>query len=99
MGITDAENIETLWSMWRWVLRIAPKGYVAPIASLFSAVSYEKGDGALAQRSLDRAFDDDPKYPLAKLLRRVYAAGWPPESFTRMRADLHPKVCASLFGE
>jgi hypothetical protein len=99
MGITDAENIETLWSMWRWVLRIAPKGYVAPIASLFSAVSYEKGDGALAQRSLDRAFDDDPKYPLAKLLRRVYAAGWPPESFARMRADLHPKVCASLFGK
>ena len=98
MGITDPENIQMLWSMWRWLMRIAPKGYVAPIASLFSAVSYEKGDGAMAQRALDRAFADDPRYPLAKLLRRVFAAGWPPESFANMRADLHPKVCAALFG-
>jgi len=32
------------------------------------------------------------------LLRRVYCAGWPVESFAAMRAELHPKVCASLFG-
>lgn len=99
MGITNSENIEELWSMWRWLLRIAPSGFVAPVASLFSAVSYERGDGALAQRALDRAFLDDAKYPLAKLLRRVYAAGWPPASFSQMRAELHPKVCATLFGE
>lgn len=99
MGITDPQNIETLWAMWRWLLRITPKGFVAPIASLFSAVSYEKGEGALAQRALDRAFQDDANYALAKLLRRVYAAGWPPASFSNMRADLHPKVCASLFGQ
>ena len=99
MGITDSENIETLWSMWRWLLKIAPKGFIAPIAALFSAVSYEKGDGAMAQRALDRAFVDDMRYPLAKLLRRVFAAGWPPESFANMRKELHPKICANLFQE
>ncbi|CAB4757443.1 unannotated protein [freshwater metagenome] len=99
MGITSNENIETLWEMWRWLLQITPAGYVAPAASLFSAVSYEKGELALASKSLDKSLTDDPRYPLALLLRRVYAAGWPPESFMAMRKDLHPKVCAALFNE
>jgi hypothetical protein len=99
MGITNSENIETLATMWHHILRIAPKGYIAPAATLFASVSYENGDGAMAQRALDRAFEDDLGYPLAKLLRRVFAAGWPPSSFTAMRAELHPKICACLFGE
>ena len=99
MGICSEENIETLWSMWRWLMRLAPGGYIAPVATLFSVASYERGDGALAQRALERALEDDPQYPLAKLLRRSFAAGWPPSSFATMRADLHPKVCAKLFGE
>jgi len=99
MGLTDSENIEVLWTMWRWLLSIAPAGFIAPVASLFSAVSYEKCDGELAFKSLDQALRDDNKYPLALLLRRVYAAGWPPESFAIMRKELHPKVCAALFSE
>ncbi|CAB4706606.1 MAG: DUF4192 family protein [Actinobacteria bacterium] len=99
MGITDSENIEHLFNMWRWLLQIAPVGHLAPIASLYSAVSYEKGDTALALAALDQALCDDPKYPLALLLRRVYLAGWPAESFATMRMELHPKVCAALFSE
>lgn len=99
MGITNEENLDTVWAMWRWLMRIAPDGYVAPVATLFAVTSYERGDGALAQKALERAFDDDSKYPLARLLRRSFAAGWPPSSFAQMRADLHPKVCAKLFGE
>lgn len=98
MGMTSEETSEQLWDMWRWLLRIAPPGYVAPVAVIFASMSYERGDGALAQRALDRAFDDDPKYQMAKLLRRTFAAGWPPSTFTQMRADLHPKICAVLFG-
>lgn len=99
MGITTSENIESLQTMWHWLMRAAPKGYIAPVATLFAAVAYENGDGALAGRALDRAFEDDLTYSLAKLLRRVFAAGWPPESFTRMRGELHPKICAAIFGE
>ena len=98
MGMTTEETSEQLWDMWRWLLRIAPPGYIAPVAVIFATMSYERGDGALAQRVLDRAFDDDPKYQMAKLLRRTFAAGWPPSTFTQMRADLHPKICAALFG-
>ena len=96
MGITTEENIELLWSLWRSILQISPAHFVAPVATLLSATCYEMGDMDLALRALDRALEDDSKYPMAKLLRRVYAAGWPPLSFREMRRDLHPKVCASL---
>jgi len=97
MGLATPEDSLSLWAMWRWVLRIAPKGYVAPVAVIFATASYERGEGALAQRSLDRAIEDDAGYQMAKLLRRTFAAGWPPESFSAMRAELHPKICAHLF--
>ena len=99
MGIVCEENIETMWQMWRHLMKIAPSGYIAPVATLFSAVNYERGDGAMATKSLEKALEDQPNYPLAKLLKRVYAAGWPPESFAKMRGELHPKVVATLFGE
>ncbi|MEJ0014361.1 MAG: DUF4192 family protein [Actinomycetota bacterium] len=97
--MSTTETSDLLWDMWRWLLRIAPRGYVAPVSTIFAAMSYERGDGALAQRALDRAFEDSPKYQMAKLLRRTFAAGWPPSAFTQMRADLHPKICAAIFGD
>ena len=97
LGSHDETSIDFYWAMWRYLTRIAPAGFVAPIASLFAALSYERGEGALAQRALDRALSDDPSYSLASLLRRVFSAGWPPESFAAMRKDLHPKVCAGIF--
>ena len=98
MGMTTAETSDQLWDMWRWLMRTAPVGYVAPVAVIFATMSYERGDGALAQRALDRAMVDSPGYQMAKLLRRTFAAGWPPSAFTQMRADLHPKICAAIFG-
>ena len=99
MGFTTSENIETVSSMWRWLLEIAPSGQIAPVAALHSAISYEQGKSEIALTSLALAIDDQKTYPLALLLRRVYAANWPPESFATMRKDLHPKVCAALFSE
>jgi hypothetical protein len=99
MGFTTTENIETVSSMWQWLLEIAPSGHIAPVAALYSAISYERGNGELAVDTLNKALADQESYPLALLLRRVYAANWPPESFATMRKDLHPKVCAALFSE
>jgi len=99
--ISRPNNGSNTWNVgdtWRWLLTIAPRGYVAPAAVIFAAFSYEQGEGALAQRALDRAFEDDSNYQMAKLLRRTFAAGWPPSAFTQMRSDLHPKICSALFG-
>lgn len=98
LGAHDEENFDTYFQMWRHLMRIAPAGFVAPIASLCAALAYESGDGALAHRALDRALADTNGYSLALLLRRVFTAGWPPASFAAMRRELHPKVCAGIFG-
>lgn len=98
LGSHTDETADCYWMMWRELLVIAPRGFVAPIACLCAAMAYERGDGALAHKVLDRALADDDQYSLAHLLRRVFTAGWPPESFTAMRAELHPKVVAGIFG-
>jgi hypothetical protein len=97
LGSVTEERSTTFFDAYRWLMRMAPVGYVAPIASIFAAICYERGDGALAQRALQRAIDDDPQYPLADLLRQLFATGKRPEIFREMRAELHPKVCASIF--
>ncbi len=98
LGSHTPETSDWYWQMWRELLVAAPRGFVAPIASVFAALAYERGEGALAQRALDRALADDEKYSLALLLRRVFTAGWPAQSFTAMRKELHPKVVAGIFG-
>ena len=97
MGVHQEDTYDLYFAMWRELLRLAPIGLVAPIACIVAAMAYENGDGALAQRALDRAIADDASYPLAALLRRVFSAGWPPQSFAQMRAELHPKVIATIF--
>ncbi len=97
LGVHSEDTYDLYFTMWRELLRLAPPGFVAPIACIVAAMAYEGGDGALAQKALDRAIGDDEKYPLAALLRRVFNAGWPPESFAQMRNELHPKVIASIF--
>jgi hypothetical protein len=98
LGAHSDENLDSYFLMWRRLMRIAPSGFIAPVASLFAALAYESGDGALAHRALDRALADINGYSLALLLRRVFTAGWPPQSFAAMRRELHPKVCAGIFG-
>ena len=99
LGVHSEDTFDIYFTMWRELLRLAPRGYVAPIACIVAAMSYESGDGALAQKALDRALVDDERYPLAGLLRRVFNAGWPPESFAQMRRELHPKVIDAIFEE
>jgi hypothetical protein len=98
LGSHDEESITAYRTMWLHLLRSAPTGYVAPVATLAAAIAYETGDGALAKAALARAFDDAPTYSLATLLQRVFSAGWPPHSFAGMRSELHPKVTAGIFG-
>lgn len=98
LGSHDDQSADKYWSMWRYLLRIAPLGYIAPIASLCAGLAYERGDGALANSALDIALTDEAGYSLALLLRRVFTAGWPSASFAAMRHELHPKVCAGIFG-
>ena len=97
MGSVKEEKINLYFDAYRWLMKIAPTGYIAPIASVFAAICYERGDGALAQRVLTKALLDDEKYPLALLLKELFTRGKRPEIFREMRAELHPKVCDAIF--
>ena len=98
MGLATDENKDELFNLWYWLMNLAPKGYIAPAACIFAACAYESGEVELAHTAILSALADCPNYPLALLLRRVFTAGWPADSFAQMRAQLHPKICTSLFG-
>ena len=97
LGCMTLDELSDHVRLWQWVVRIAPTKFVAPPATVLSAISYEVGEPALAESSLDMALQADPEYPLALLLKRVFAAGWPAETFATMRTDLHPKISAAIF--
>jgi Domain of unknown function (DUF4192) len=98
LGCHTEQTLLAYWAMWRDLLRIAPPKFVAPVASLFAAIAYENGEGALAHRALDRAIEDDSEYSLSRLLRRVFSSGWPPSGFAQLRSELHPRVTNTIFG-
>lgn len=97
LGTHSETTFDTYWNMWLYLVRIAPVGFVAPVACLFATLAYERGDSELAYRALDRATADQPKYSLTLLLRRVFGSGWPAGAFAAMRIELHPKVTAGIF--
>jgi hypothetical protein len=97
LGSHNDENLSTYLAMWHNLTIIAPTGFIAPVACLFASLVYENGDSELALKAIERALRDDPSYSLAILLRRVFKAGWPPRSFSAMRAELHPKIVATIF--
>ena len=63
-----------------------------PYISILSAFQFENGDTEGALEMIGNALEMNSEYPLAKLLKRVYLAGWPVDSFTQMRNQLDPKV-------
>ena len=98
LGSHGQHSFDTYWNMWLYLLRIAPLGFIAPVACLFATLAYERGENELAFRALDRAKIDAPTYALTILLRRVFHSSWPSSAFAAMRVELHPKVTAGIFG-
>ncbi|MEY4380093.1 MAG: hypothetical protein RLZZ378_496 [Actinomycetota bacterium] len=98
MGVVNAKRLDFFIKLWQSLLQVAPKGYIAPVATILAAIHYENRDLANANTALKIAMADDATYGLAKLLRRVFDAKWPSDSFVQMRRELHPKVCEYLFG-
>ena len=57
---------------------------------------YRLGDTAKAFEALDKASIINPAYSLTRLLRRIFATGWPEGAFETMTQELHPKVVAGI---
>lgn len=74
-------------------LRSAPKGYVAPVATLLAIQHWTNGDGARANACLDRAAADDPNYSLAAMTGTAIGRAMPPSSWLDMMASMDRDVC------
>ena len=92
MGLIQATDKH--YQAWYALMTRAPMKYKSAQACLASNVRYEQGIPADAIMLLANV---SATYPLAKLLSRVYAAGWSPKSFAAMRQEIHPKVVAGIF--
>jgi hypothetical protein len=81
----------------QFLLESAPTDtiYISGPACLLAVLQYEQGNTADALLTLTNA---QPKYSLNMLLQRVFTTGWERNGFARMRAELHPKVTAGIFG-
>jgi hypothetical protein len=98
LGLIDKDKSERMLPALKYLLDAAPTDtiYINAPASLLSLMYYEMRNPSDSLTVLSNASED---YSLAILLRRVYASGWDPSSFARMREELHPKVTANIFGE
>jgi hypothetical protein len=99
VGITTESNRDKLINVWSALAIIAPKGSIAPVATLCAIANYESGNEKTALEWLDLAGKDNSEYALTKLISRVIAAGWGSDSFALMRQQLHPKVVKVIYSK
>lgn len=43
LGTHNEKTFDIYWNMWLYLLRVAPVGFVAPVACLFATLAYERG--------------------------------------------------------
>jgi hypothetical protein len=98
LGLLDPSQPDSFRPALSVLLEAAPTdtAYINAPACLLAALEYEQDNKEDAMITLSNASEN---YSLAMLLQRVFAAGWPKEAFGNMRAELHPKVVAGIFGE
>ena len=107
-GIADVRVRDTvLWEARGWepdavlraadamvvLLRGAPPGRCAPVATCVALLCWLSGDGARALVALDRAGSDDPGYSLAVLLAASIRSGLPPTAWREAMAGLTREAC------
>jgi hypothetical protein len=96
LGLPKERDIQFVGSWAAFVGKSTPTEYAAPIATIISSLYYSVGDKEEATRYLGLAYASDPTYSLAKLLDRVYQAGWESQGFESMRNQLHDQVKENL---
>ena len=96
LGLPKERDLQFVGSWAAFVAKLTPVEYAAPITTIISSLYYSIGDTDEATRYLGLAYQSDPTYSLAKLLDRVYQAGWAIGGFESMRNELHDQVKENL---
>lgn len=91
-GVSDC--LDFIHFLIYWMELEEDQGAINILHTIVSAFYYEQGHTETARQFVASGLAVD--YSLASLLARVYVAGWPVESFARMRGELHHKVITAL---
>jgi hypothetical protein len=96
MGLTNADNLYHYYKAWAWITnRAEGEDKLAP-ATILATVCFEMGKLDEGDELLEMAGD----YNLALLLNRIRQSDWNmTEMMPKLRAELHPKVEAEIFGD
>ena len=89
----DLGQLERALTRLQWLVRVAPAGRVAPVATTTALCAWLAGDGARAGMALERALADDPRYSLATLLAGSMTSGLPPSAWRETMATLSRRAC------
>ena len=98
MGVQLEKNIDYVGAYVSLLGNAIKKDKVIPLATVYCGLLYQVGEQEDAKEFLSHVLELDPKYSLALLLRRVFAANWEPENFKNMAEQLHEKVVAGIYG-
>ena len=90
---TEPEPLRTACAQLVRLLRRAPEGDTAPVASAAALVLWLLGDGVRASAASDRALADDPHYVLAQMLTASITGGLPPAEWRRAMSTLSREAC------
>jgi hypothetical protein len=75
------------------LLRAAPEGFIAPIATCTAIAAWVSGDGVRARFAVERALEDRPGYGLASLLTSALDAGMSGSDWRSAMASLTEAQC------
>ena len=75
------------------VVRAAPAGRRAPVATVTAIVAWCTGDGARARMAVEQALDDQADYSLARLVEQALDAGLPPDKWRESMEQLTRQEC------
>ena len=82
----------------RWLVRLAPREHVAPVATVLAFTAYLGGDGALANVALDRALAADRAYSMARMLLELLSGGAHPRLLRQLVSAIRGEVMPSTVG-
>lgn len=99
MGLPISHDMKDVIKLSTFLAGMAKQGEDVPFFTITGLFAYELGEDQLCKLSLNYAEKNNPSYSLTMLLKRVIMSGWPRESFSTMRNELHQKIIQHCYVE